>query len=162
MTNTLPSWGRIMMRKLQKGIAAVEFSIVAPLLILLLFCLAEFGWLLVNSVMVMNVASSGARFFASQRGTTTPYTDTKTQIQQSAAYLTVANLSYSTSVGNTPCSADATCAVGLNNAVLNGAVTDASVTVTYSPYKPLLVGSFPGITNLLPSSLSFTVVERTQ
>lgn len=151
-----------MMRKMQKGIAVVEFSLVAPVLVVLLLCLAEFGWLLVNTVMVMNVASSGARFFASQRGTTTPYTDTKTQIQKSAAYLTVANLSYSTSVGNAPCSADATCATDLSNAVLNGAVTNATVRVTYSPYKPLLVGSLPGIKNLLPSSLNFTVVERAQ
>ena len=38
----------------------------------------------------------------------------------------------------------------------------ATVTVTYSPYKPLLAGAFPGVSNLLPQSLSATAVERVQ
>ncbi|EPX95996.1 MULTISPECIES: TadE/TadG family type IV pilus assembly protein [Ralstonia] len=145
-----------------RGTATVEFALLSPFLLLLALGVAEFGWLIINSVMVTNVAASGARFFAGQRGTTTPYSDTNTQIKASASSLKPSNLSYATSVGNASCSTDATCALDLNNAVKNGAVTSATVTVTYSAYKPLLAGAFPGVSNLLPQSLSATAVERVQ
>lgn len=145
-----------------RGTATIEFALLAPFLILLALGVAEFGWLIVNSVMVANAAASGARFFAGQRGSNTPHSDTNTQIQASAANLKTPNLSYSTYVGNASCTTDSSCALDLNNAVQGGSVTSATVTVTYGPYQPLLGGTFPGVSNLLPKSLSATSVERVQ
>lgn len=147
------------MRKVERGAAAVELALLAPFLGFLMLVAAELGWLMASSVMVMNAASSGARFFANQRGTPTPYTDTNTQIKASSAYLNASSLSFSASVGNTSCSADDTCALDLSNGVKNGAVTSASVTVIY-PYQPLTHGSLFGLTNAFPKSLSATAVER--
>lgn len=141
--------------KTQNGAAAIELALLSPFIILLLLVAAEYGWLMANSVMVVNVAASGARFLANQRGSATPYSDTGAQIRASAAYLSASKLSYSVSVGATSCSANDTCALNLNNAVKNGAVTSASVTVSY-PYQPLT-----GLTNL-PASLSATVAGRVQ
>ncbi|CAJ0857052.1 hypothetical protein R20233_00464 [Ralstonia sp. LMG 32965] len=154
--------GRTTRRIRNGGTATVEFALVSPFLMLLALGVAEFGWLIVNSVMVVNAAAAGARFFAGQRGSNTPYSDTSTQIRASAANLTASKLSYSTYVGSTSCTADSSCALDLNNAVQGGSVTSATVTVTYGPYQPLLGGSFPGVSNLLPKALSATSVERVQ
>ncbi|CAJ0822722.1 TadE/TadG family type IV pilus assembly protein [Ralstonia flaminis] len=145
-----------------RGTATVEFALLSPFLMLLALGVAEFGWLTINAVMVVNAAASGARFFAGQRGSNTPYSDTSTQIKASAATLKAPNLSYSTYVGSTSCSTDSACALDLNSAVQGGSVTSATVTVTYGPYQPLLGGAFPGVSNLLPKSLSATSVERVQ
>ena len=63
-------------RKMERGAAAVELALLFPFLISLSVIAAELGWLMANSVMLMNAASSGLRFFASQRGALLPYTNT--------------------------------------------------------------------------------------
>jgi Flp pilus assembly protein TadG len=47
-------------------------AVLMPVILLVLLGIAQFGWLLVNYIVVGNAASSAARTFASQRGTTTP------------------------------------------------------------------------------------------
>jgi Flp pilus assembly protein TadG len=58
--------------KSQRGSAAIEMAVLMPVILLVLLGIAQFGWLLVNYIVVGNAASSAARTFASQRGTTTP------------------------------------------------------------------------------------------
>ena len=50
-----------MRRKGQKGAAAVEFAIILPVLILLLFGAIEFGLLLYNQQVITNASREGAR-----------------------------------------------------------------------------------------------------
>jgi Flp pilus assembly protein TadG len=45
----------------QKGIAAVEFAIVAPLLFLVLFGIISYGIMLYNQALITNAARTGAR-----------------------------------------------------------------------------------------------------
>jgi hypothetical protein len=97
------------LRHRQSGIAAVEFALLAPPLLVIVLGIAQFGWLMANYVMVTNAASSAARYFASQRGTATPYTSTKTQVVTSAAYLATGNLSITTYVNGTQCTSDSDC-----------------------------------------------------
>ena len=47
--------------KNQKGAAAVEFAIVAPLLVLLVMGICEFGLLWYNSQVIINASREGAR-----------------------------------------------------------------------------------------------------
>lgn len=47
--------------KNQKGAAAVEFAIVAPLLVLLVIGICEFGLLWYNSQVIINASREGAR-----------------------------------------------------------------------------------------------------
>jgi Flp pilus assembly protein TadG len=50
-----------MLRHNQKGVAVVEFAIVLPLLLLLLFGIIEFSLLMYNKAMVTNASREGAR-----------------------------------------------------------------------------------------------------
>lgn len=46
----------------ERGVAAVEFAIVSPVLILLLFTIIEFGIVLYDKAVVTNASREGARF----------------------------------------------------------------------------------------------------
>jgi Flp pilus assembly protein TadG len=46
----------------QRGVAMVEFAIILPLLILLLFGIIEFGLLLFNKQVITNASREGARY----------------------------------------------------------------------------------------------------
>ena len=47
-----------------KGVAAVEFAIIAPLLFVLLFGIIEFGVVLYNQAVITNASREGARYAA--------------------------------------------------------------------------------------------------
>ncbi|MGF6726261.1 Flp pilus assembly protein TadG [Paraburkholderia sp. GAS41] len=143
-------------RRRQRGIAAVEFALLAPPLLVIVLGIAQFGWLLGNYVMVANAASSGARYFAGQRGSATPYTATQAQVATSAAYLT-GTLTLTTYVNGTQCTSDTDCATDLASA----ANAPTTVTVTYSSFSPLFKGKLAGLVGM-PTSLSATMIERVQ
>jgi Flp pilus assembly protein TadG len=73
----IDDWGGHMKRKNQRGVAAVEFALVLPILLALLFGTAQFGWLMNNYIVLTNAASLGAHLLASERGYAAPYTDTQ-------------------------------------------------------------------------------------
>jgi Flp pilus assembly protein TadG len=148
--------------KKQKGIAAVELAITLPVLLLIVLGLAQFGWLFSNYVMVSNAASAGARYFAAQRGTATPYSGTQTQVQTSASLLTSSNLSIAAAVNGGNCTSDSACAADLTSAASGATVSTATVTVTYSGFSPVFKGSLSGLYALMPSTLAATAVERVQ
>jgi Flp pilus assembly protein TadG len=55
-------WGKLKMRlKSQKGVAAVEFALVLPLLVLLIFGIIEFSLLMFNKQVITNASREGAR-----------------------------------------------------------------------------------------------------
>jgi Flp pilus assembly protein TadG len=145
-----------MKRKRQRGAVAVELAIVAPVLLITLLGIAQYGWLLANSMMVASAASAAAQNFAFQRNTSTPYSSTLTQMTGSSALLKSANLSLSTSVNGAQCISDSACASELTNA----SGEPAQVTVTYT-FTPLLKGSVFGLATM-PSTLSTTEVDRVQ
>jgi Flp pilus assembly protein TadG len=145
-----------MKRNRQEGVVAVELAIVAPVLIVTVLGIAQFGWLLANSLMVASAASAAAQNFALQRDTTTPYSSTQTQMTSSSVLLKSQNLALATSVNGTSCNSDTTCSTALANA----SGQPASVTVTYT-FTPLLRGAVFGLA-AMPSTLGTTVVERVQ
>lgn len=153
--------GKHNMRR-QKGIAAVEMALVLPFLLMLVLGLTQFGWLLLNSVSIVNAASESARFFASQRGTSTPYTSTEAQVRAAASLLTPAGLSISTSVDGVACSTDTNCAAALASASSPSVDVPATVTVTYTGFHPLFTGPFYGLNTMMPSELTSTATERVQ
>lgn len=50
-----------MIRKDEKGAAAVEFALCLPLLIVILCGILEYGWYLTNQIVLANAVSAGAR-----------------------------------------------------------------------------------------------------
>ena len=54
-----------MMRwKKEEGQAVVEFALILPILILLIFGMIDFGWLFYNKIEVNNASREGARYAA--------------------------------------------------------------------------------------------------
>lgn len=45
----------------EKGASAVEFALVLPMLLLILFAIIEFGWYLTTRIVLFNAVSAGAR-----------------------------------------------------------------------------------------------------
>jgi Flp pilus assembly protein TadG len=160
-TTTMRRPRAAMRLKKQRGVAVVEFALFAPLLMLLVIGIAQFGWMFSNYVMVANAASSGARYFASQRGTTNPYSSTQTQVGMSAALLTTSKLTIATSVNGAVCTSDSSCAADLTSAGGTSAVGTATVTVSYT-FVPIFKGSLSRLYTMMPTSLSASAVERVQ
>ena len=48
-------------RKRQKGVSCIEFAMVLPVLLLILFAIMEYGWLMVHQIVLINAVSTGAR-----------------------------------------------------------------------------------------------------
>jgi Flp pilus assembly protein TadG len=74
----------------RRGTASVEFALVLPVLLALLFGIIEFGFLFKDQICVQQVAREGARAAAVGK----VRTDVNNQIAASATTLTTANLTY--------------------------------------------------------------------
>ena len=100
------------------GVAALEFALVAPILIMLAVGIAKFGLVLNNYVMLTEAVADGARIFALERGDpdADPYSDARSQVQSTASNLTTASLNITLSVNGTPCSSDSQCNTFLSTA----------------------------------------------
>ena len=126
----------------ERGTALVEFALVAPMLLLIVFGTAQFGVTLGQYVTLTNAVGVGAMQFAISRGDTTPSSDAWTAITTAASTLTPASIKMTLSVNATACvtnastlsaaqAADTTCATALTNNVGKPAQVSASYTATF-------------------------------
>jgi Flp pilus assembly protein TadG len=69
-TKRLPAWPRLLrrLRDEQRGIAAIEFAFVLPILLLILFAMIQFGFVFVIQTAMSNAAREEARWIALQGG----------------------------------------------------------------------------------------------
>jgi Flp pilus assembly protein TadG len=125
----------------EKGIAAIEFALIAPVFLFLLLGMVQFGLTIGNYVMLTNAVSVGAMQFAISRSDTTPYTDTVNAIKSAAPTLTPASLTITLSVNGTACATDSACSTALTAAAPSsgGSLQPAAVSVTY-PCGAMLAG----------------------
>jgi Flp pilus assembly protein TadG len=108
------------------GVAAVEFALVVPFLLLLAVGTAQFGLVLNNYVVLTAAVADGTRQLALSRGTATPLTNTVNQINSSAHNLTASNITIEVTVNGTDCDTDATCQTALTSASGQPAVVSAT------------------------------------
>jgi Flp pilus assembly protein TadG len=115
--------------KNEAGSPAVEFALIAPVLLMLLMGIIEFGIAINNYIELTEAARSGGRNLAISRtnGSSSPYTSTVSTIEGSAPSLTAGSITVSMTVNGTSCSTDASCSSALSNA----AGDTAQVTATY-------------------------------
>jgi Flp pilus assembly protein TadG len=148
----------------QRGAAAVEFALVVPLLLVLLFGVMQFGWLMNSYLMVNQATSSGSRLFSTQRGFDNPCTKAFTAVTSAAAGLTTANITMSCSVNGAAacstcaggsCATDASCKTQL----ISNAGNPATVTVSYA-FTPLIANSLSALN--MPTELSATATDQVQ
>jgi Flp pilus assembly protein TadG len=111
----------------RSGASAVEFALVAPILLLLAVGMAQFGIVLNQYIMLTEAVRDGARLLAIARGSSTPYSSTVNQVKSSAGSLTTSSLTITTTVNGSACATDSACSTALSSA--SGKA--ASVAATY-------------------------------
>jgi Flp pilus assembly protein TadG len=132
------------------GATAVEFALLAPILLMLAVGIAQFALTLNEYVMLTEAVRDGARQLSLARGGSTPYTTTINQVKSSVGGLTVASLTITTSVNGTECTTDSACQTALTSA----AGQASAVSATY-PCQLKVMGI-----DFLPScTLSSTTTE---
>jgi Flp pilus assembly protein TadG len=109
------------------GVAAVEFAMLVPVLLLIMLGGLVFTIALQNNLLVANAADVGAFQLTLSRGATTPYTSTINAINGAASALNTANLKITLTVNGTSCTSDVTCQTALSGA----ASKQAGVSITY-------------------------------
>ena len=112
------------------GAAAMEFTLVLPVLLLLLFAVLQMGIIFNHYIELANGVSAAARSFAVSRGSTTPYTNMLTALHSGAPNLNpfstpMANQTLNVTVNSAACNGDSSCATAL----VQGAT--ASISATY-------------------------------
>ena len=126
-------------RKKQEGASLVEFSVIAPLFVVLLFGLVEFGMAIYDKGVLTNASREGARFGVVYSNPRKTSTDIRNQVQ---TYLTNAGFTDTASI-------NVTGAGGNSGASLQ-------VTVTY-PYHfqvlPNFVSGLTGTMNLTANTI---------
>jgi Flp pilus assembly protein TadG len=127
------------------GIAALELAVVAPILFLMMFGVIQIGLTFCNYLLLTNAAITGAQTLSISRGTTTPFSATKTAMTSAASTLTTATLSptVTTKINGVACATDVACTTALNTATGQSAV----VTTTYPCNLTIMGVNFaPGCT----------------
>jgi len=147
-------------RRDERGAAAVEFALVVPLLILLLFGIISYGVMLSFRQSLSQAAAEGAR------AASVTYV---TADKQAAGYTAVNEALNSFGV---TCAAGAlkkggatvgTCAVSAPGACTPAATTGVqcvTVTISYSYRANPLVPSFPGVGAVMPEKLTYSAQAR--
>jgi Flp pilus assembly protein TadG len=116
-----------------RGIAAVEFALVLPVLVLVFFAIIKFGIVFNNYIVLENGVENGARQAATQRAAPAPLSTTIAAVNAGASSLTAANITVSMYVNGTKCGSDAAC---------NTALTQYSYTTVQATYPCNMVIPF--------------------
>jgi Flp pilus assembly protein TadG len=127
----------------RSGAPAVEFALIAPLLLMLIMGIIQFSITLNNYIELTEAVRTGARNLAISRAmaSATPYSSTVADISSSAGNLTGTNITVTMSVNGTACTTNSGCSTALSTA----AGQTATVTATY-PCNLTVMG-----VNFLPS-----------
>ncbi len=115
----------ILLVRCRKGVVALEFVLVMPVLLLLLFAILYFGIALNNYLILTAAAEQGAQTLSLGRGTPSPYSTAETAIDSAAANLKTSEITQTVKIGGSSCSSDSACSTLLTA----GAV--ASVALAY-------------------------------
>lgn len=140
--------------QLQKGTAVIEMALVLPVLLYMIFGIIQYGWLMMSMNMLTASAASGLQVLTSERGYSTPYTDTVSQIHAAAPTLNVVDITVTMYVDDLSCNTDASCAAAISNA--QGKSAKVALSYKYTPIIP------DGIMIGLPSVLSVSMTGRIQ
>jgi Flp pilus assembly protein TadG len=150
--------------RMQRGAVAVEFALIAPLLLLLVFGIFQFGWLFNNYLMLTQATSAGSRLFSTQRGYDNPCTAAYSAVISAASTLTASSITMSCSVnGAAACSscASGTCSTDTSckSLLTSNAGNPSSITVNYA-MSNLVESTFSALK--IPSVLTIVATDRIQ
>ena len=106
---------RIPLRQRRRGIATVEFALMAPLLLLLLAGVLDFAMLLRTATCTANAARAGCAYGSKSASATTDYTG-----MQNAALASVPNLTGMTATATRSCQCSGGSTVSCTGSCSNG------------------------------------------
>ncbi len=157
-------------RRAERGAAAVEFALVVPLLLVIIFGIIEYGYMLSYRQAVSQSASEGARAAAVTFSPTVsaPITSAVNAVNDSLGNYGIScsatpALPTSTSAsGNLRKSTTTvgTCSVTLATCTSAPTYKCATVTLNHKYADHPLIPSFPGIGLVLPKDLAYTAVAE--
>ena len=121
-----------------RGVTAIEFAIVAPVLLTMTLGIFQFGIAMNHYLVLTNAAGKGAVTLALSRGTATPYTTTTTAVTNAAASLVAGSITVTVSVNGTTCATNSACSALLTagQAATVVATYPCDLTVMGINYKP--------------------------
>ncbi len=124
--------------KNDEGVSAIEFAIIAPVLLTIMLGIFQFGIAMNQYLNLTNAAAQGALTLALSRGTTTPYTAVTTAIAAAAPSLVAAQTTITVTINGVACTSDATCSAALlaGQAALVRATYPCNLTVMGVNYAP--------------------------
>lgn len=125
----------------RRATAALEFGLLAPVLLMIVIGISLFGIVLNNYLIITSAAAQGAMTLALTRGTTTPYSTTTTAINSAAMTLNTSNLVVTMTVNGSACTSDATC-----QALTGSPGKSVVVSITYPCNLTILGISYGGAT----------------
>jgi Flp pilus assembly protein TadG len=106
------------------GSSAVEFALVLPVLLTILFSIVKFGMTLNTDLQLTDGVRAAARQFSISRSSATPYSLATAALQNATPNLAYTSIggaggagSPSFTVNGTACSSDSACATALSNAM---------------------------------------------
>lgn len=137
----------------RRGVSALEFALVAPVLFMVVFGIIQFGITFNNYLALTDGVRAASRVLAASRSSTSPMTSSKNALYASAPNLTQSSITITLSVAGTACTGDSACATALTAA----AGGSSSVQATY-PCNLTIMG-----VNYAPScTLTSATTERVE
>jgi Flp pilus assembly protein TadG len=138
----------------QAGSALVEMALIMPILALMVFSVIQYGWLMMSMNMLTSATSAGVQVFSSERGYSTPYSDTVSQIRAAAPTLSSSDLTVNILVDGVACATDDGCALAISAA--QGKAATISLSYKYTPIITEVISMG------LPSVLNVSMTGRIQ
>ena len=110
----------------RRGVSALEFALVAPVLFMLVFGIIQFGITFNNYLALTDGVRAASRVLAASRSSPTPFTSATNAIYASAPNLTKGSVTITLSVAGANCASDGGCATALTAAAGGTASVQAS------------------------------------
>jgi Flp pilus assembly protein TadG len=101
------------MLKNKRGVTAIEFALISPVLLTLLLGIFQFGVTMNHQLNLTNAAAQGALTIALSRGTTTPYSSATSAIASAAPNLAPAQTTITVTINGVACTSNATCTAAM-------------------------------------------------
>ena len=148
------------------GSVMIEFVLVLPVLLVVLFGGLQFGIFFFDYIALTNAAAAGARQFSEGRLDATVYTDTLNAINNATCNLSTsvctlnsANLTITLNVDGAACASNSSCSTALTTA--QSQKQPASVTLSYS-WSNSCTSFMPYVNLAGVCPLTITLTERVQ
>lgn len=148
-------------RRRDDGVAAVEFALVLPIFIALIFGIISYGWMLSYRQGISQAAAEGARAMAvsvSPTGSTVPAERARAAVNRSLASYGVTCTSAGTLTRNG--ATVGTCGVSTSACATGSTTQCARVAISHDYRANPLIPSFPGLGITLPATLSYTTTSE--